>query len=170
MFKKKTPEANKSLTPASASQQEALGTAQADAPSTRRCTVIAENTLFTGDIHIDGNIHIYGKFHGNINLTDGLIHVMRSGLVEGELTAPEIIIDGRVEGTCTGDEIEILEHGIMEGVSRSAAFSIRPGGCFIGTSERIAAVAQAPEQVVKIKKGQAEKTEAATVVALAQGE
>lgn len=139
--------------------------------STRHCTVVAQNTLFTGNITLEGDMHVYGKILGNITLTNGILHVMRDGFIEGEFNAPSIIINGRVQGTCIGDKIEILEHGEMDGMSRSTAFSIRPGGCFIGHSERLTAALKEPqpEHTAKNKKNQRDKTvETSTVIALAQ--
>ena len=95
--------------------------------TSRRCTVIAHNTLFTGDIEIEGDIHIYGKVQGNITLKDGILYVMREGFIEGEFTSPSIVINGHVSGTCVGESVEIHEHGEMEGIVRGVAFSIRPG-------------------------------------------
>lgn len=125
----------------------------------RRCTVVAANTVFSGNTEIEGDIQVYGKMQGQIDLKDGILYVMRGGFIDGEFTAPSIIINGRVEGTCISENIEIHEHGEMEGISRSGSLSIRPGGSFIGQSERLATVKKEPEaeRVVKIKKNQSEK-------------
>lgn len=126
--------------------------------TSRRCTVIAQNTLFTGNVEIEGDIHVYGKMKGNINLKDGVLYVMREGFLEGEFTAPSVVINGRVLGTCVGESVEIQEHGEMEGIIRSVALSIRPGGCFVGNSERLAVKKEVePKRVVEIKKHQPEK-------------
>jgi len=139
----------------------------------RRCTVIASESVFIGSLEIDGDIHIYGKLTGTVMLKDGILHVMRNGFIEGDFAAPNIIINGRVLGTCASEKIEILEHGEMEGIIRTSALSIRPGGSFIGSSERmqIQIKAPEPERVVKIDKKQNEKTaEDAAVLSLAQGD
>lgn len=131
--------------------------------TSRRCTVIAHNTLFTGNIEIEGDIHIYGKVQGNITLKDGILYVMREGFIEGEFTSPSIVINGHVSGTCVGESVEIHEHGEMEGIVRGVAFSIRPGGCFVGKSERLAVKKETKSQrVVEMKKNPSEKTEEKT--------
>lgn len=101
----------------------------------QRATLIAKSAVFTGDINIEGDIHIWGKFTGNIRVKEGAIHVMHAGQVEGELLAPEIIIDGKVEGTCCATTLDILEHGELHGVSRCAGMTIQRGGQFVGQSE-----------------------------------
>ncbi|MCT4703357.1 polymer-forming cytoskeletal protein [Enterobacteriaceae bacterium H20N1] len=177
MFKKKNQELVGNNMSTNALTEHSAPAAESDkhvAPqSARRCTVVAQGTLFTGNINLEGDIHVYGKILGNINLTNGILHVMRDGFIEGEFTAPNIIINGNVQGTCIGEKIEILEHGEMNGLSRSAAFSIRPGGCFIGHSERLpeAQREKEPEHIFKMKKNQQDMAvEDATVIALVQGE
>jgi cytoskeletal protein CcmA (bactofilin family) len=176
MFKKK----NKDFTEEAAhlADPQAAAPAENEPAATpqlaRHCTVVAQNTLFTGDVKIEGDIHVYGRVVGNIILTDGILHVMRDGYIEGEFTAPNIIINGHAKGTCIGDKVEILEHGEIEGVCRSDQFSIRPGGSFIGTSERLSAGVKREmesERVVKIKKGPQDKpAEPSSAVAHALGE
>ena len=128
-------------------------------PEGRRCTIVAQNSVFSGNTEIEGDIQVYGKMKGHINLKEGILYVMRDGFIEGEFTAPGIVINGRVQGTCISENIEIHEHGVMEGISRSVALSIRPGGSFIGQAERLVVEAKDPEaeRVVKIKKTQPEK-------------
>lgn len=125
----------------------------------RRCTIIAQNTVFSGNTEMDGDMQVYGTVQGHINLKDGTLYVMRDGFIEGEFTAPNIIINGRVKGTCISENIEIHEHGVMDGISRSGALSIRPGGSFVGQSERLDVVKTEPEnpRVVKLKKPQGDK-------------
>ncbi|MCU6405922.1 hypothetical protein KW817_23455, partial [Enterobacter quasiroggenkampii] len=61
------------------------------------------------------------------------------------------LIDGVLTGTCTTEQLEILEHGELNGVCRASNFSIRKGGTFISQSEphapagKAAAAAQAPQ-------------------------
>jgi len=160
MFKKRNQETvEKTLAgaPTQAAVPPAEDLPDVSAHSARRSTVIAQGVIITGNIEIEGDIHIYGKVLGNITLTDGIVHVMRDGYIEGEFTAPTMMINGRVQGVCTGEKIELLEHGEMDGVIRSAAFSIRPGGCFTGSSERLPMEKQASEHPAKTKKGQREK-------------
>lgn len=101
----------------------------------QRATLIAKSAVFTGDIDIEGDIHIWGKITGNIRVKEGAIHVMHAGQVDGELLAPEIIIDGKVDGTCCATTLDILEHGELHGVSRCAGMTIQRGGQFVGQSE-----------------------------------
>lgn len=122
----------------------------------RRNTVIAKHSQFTGNIKVEGDVQVYGEVIGNIHVTEGTIRVMHAGRIEGELNAPEIIIDGTVEGTCNALSIDILEHGELRGISRSVNLAIKRGGVFVGQSEQIEkpqakAEKEAASRVVSIK-------------------
>ncbi|MDR0217643.1 MAG: polymer-forming cytoskeletal protein [Enterobacteriaceae bacterium] len=128
---------------------------------TRTNTVIAKNSIFKGDIEMEGDIQIWGKVVGNIRVKGGAIRVMHAGKVEGELNAPEIIIDGHVEGTCCAETLDILEHGELRGISRCGSMSIRRGGLFVGQSEQVENKKKAEtERVISIKENQAKEIQA----------
>ncbi|WP_025152847.1 bactofilin family protein [Morganella morganii] len=101
----------------------------------RQPTVISKETRLTGDIEISGNLQIWGKIKGQIKARSGSISIMQSGVVEGDIFAETLLIDGVLTGTCTTEQVEILEHGELNGVCRASNFSIRKGGTFIGQSE-----------------------------------
>ncbi|MCC8367155.1 polymer-forming cytoskeletal protein [Xenorhabdus sp. PB61.4] len=120
----------------------------------RANTIVAKNSVFKGDIEMEGDIQIWGKIIGNIRVKGGAIRVMHAGKVEGELIAPEIIIDGHVEGTCCAETLDILEHGELRGISRCGSMSIRRGGLFIGQSEQVEKEnkkKQEAERIISIK-------------------
>lgn len=122
-------------------------------PEQKMYTIIAKGTLFQGDITVEGDIQIWGKVTGNINVKDGVIRIMHAGQVEGELTAPDIIIDGFVDGICAANNLDILEHGELRGTSRCGSMSIKRGGVFTGQSEQVQSQAKsvAQQRVVSIK-------------------
>ncbi|PHM46352.1 membrane protein [Xenorhabdus mauleonii] len=124
-------------------------------------TVIAKNSVFKGDIDMEGDIQVWGKIVGNIRVKGGAIRIMHAGKVEGELNAPEIIIDGHVDGTCCADTLDILEHGELKGISRCGSMSIRRGGLFVGQSEQVENKKKPEmERVVSIKDSQGDKSKA----------
>ncbi|UFH69504.1 polymer-forming cytoskeletal protein [Morganella morganii] len=117
----------------------------------RQPTVISKETRLTGDLEISGNLQIWGKIKGQIKARSGTVSIMQSGVVEGDIIAEILLIDGVLTGTCTAEQAEILEHGELNGICRASAFSIRKGGTFIGQSEpyvpagKAIAAAQAPQ-------------------------
>lgn len=98
-------------------------------------TIIASGTVLKGNINLEGDIQIYGIVIGDISVTEGTIKLMRSGNIEGNLTATHITVDGCINGVCVSEHLEILEHGRLKGIVKGSNFSIKKGGVFIGQSE-----------------------------------
>ena len=115
--------------------------------TTKTNTIIAAGTQLTGDVRLDGDFQIYGGVTGDIIVSDGTIRLMRSGKIEGNLTAPHITVDGRIEGVCISDHLEILENGRLNGIVKGSNFSIKKGGVVIGQSE----ITEEPASQNKVK-------------------
>ncbi|CNH40603.1 Integral membrane protein CcmA involved in cell shape determination [Yersinia thracica] len=115
--------------------------------SAKTNTIIAVGTKLKGNINLDGDIQIYGVVIGDIAVNEGTLRLMRSGHIEGNLTAPHITVDGRVEGVCVSDHLEILENGRLNGIVKGSNFSIKKGGVFIGQSE----ITEDPASLTKTK-------------------
>lgn len=101
----------------------------------RQPTVISKEARLTGDIDLSGNLQIWGKITGQIKARSGTVSIMQSGVVDGDIIAETLLIDGVLSGTCSVEQLEILEHGELNGICRASNFSIRKGGIFIGQSE-----------------------------------
>lgn len=101
----------------------------------RQVTVISKKTSLTGDIEFNGDLQICGKVKGQIKSTSGTVSIMRSGLVEGDVFAETVLIDGSLVGSCNAKQLDILEHGELKGICRVSNLAIRKGGSFIGQSE-----------------------------------
>ncbi|MCK1969810.1 polymer-forming cytoskeletal protein [Franconibacter sp. IITDAS19] len=98
-------------------------------------TVVAADVRFEGNITAAGQVYIYGAVYGNIDSSGGIIKIMRSGLVEGNITSRELIVDGTVNGQCRSESIDIYEHGKIHGAIAYATLSIKKGGALVGQSE-----------------------------------
>ena len=64
-------------------------------------TLVSRDTEIVGDIHFNGNLDIEGRVRGNIIATagkDAVVRVVDKGLVEGEIHAPSVIVNGTVTG------------------------------------------------------------------------
>lgn len=70
-------------------------------------TVIASGMRFEGNIIAAGNVDIYGTVSGDIDAKENQIKIMTGGLLEGNITCRELVIDGCVIGQCSSDTIEI---------------------------------------------------------------
>lgn len=64
-------------------------------------TLVSRDTEVVGDIHFSGTLDIEGLVRGNVIAQpgkDALVRVVDAGSVEGEIRAPAIVINGRVDG------------------------------------------------------------------------
>ncbi|EKN6407228.1 polymer-forming cytoskeletal family protein [Yersinia enterocolitica] len=135
MFKKKASSYDKVSPMTNSSLQSTASLSHSPSDTAKTNTIIAVGTKLKGDINLDGDIQIYGVVTGDIVVNEGILRLMRSGHIEGNLTAPHITVDGRVEGVCVSDHLEILENGRLNGIVKGSNFSIKKGGIFIGQSE-----------------------------------
>ncbi|CNF96477.1 bactofilin family protein [Yersinia similis] len=147
MFKKKINSNNEGSSIVNIPDQTSMPLSNTSQDHAKNNTIIAAGTQLKGNINLDGNIQIYGVVMGDIIVNEGSIRLMRSGQIEGNLTAPHITVDGRVEGVCISDDLEILEHGRLKGIVKGSNFSIKKGGIFVGQSE----ITEEPVSQVKSK-------------------
>lgn len=82
-------------------------------------TLISNKTKITGDIHFSGGIHIDGHVTGTIRAeddADGVVRISNLGVVEGDVVAPHVIVNGRVNGDVySSKHIELAEKASIKG-------------------------------------------------------
>ena len=69
--------------------------------SSNSTTLVSRDTEIVGDLKFSGNLDIEGIVRGNIIAVDGkdaVVRVVDKGLVEGEIRAPSVIVNGSVMG------------------------------------------------------------------------
>lgn len=129
-------------------------------------TVISHEVRFEGKIIATGQVYIYGQVVGNIESTGGIIKIMRNGLVEGNISCRELIVDGTVSGECKSESIDIYENGRINGAMSYSALAIKKGGAFVGHSSLIPVV----EKKTNVVELAAEKISAVTPENIAAAE
>lgn len=81
-------------------------------------TLIAEGVEINGDIRVTGGIQIDGRINGSVisDDKDALIRVSETGSVRGEIKAPNIMLNGRIEGNVfSGSHLELAEKADVAG-------------------------------------------------------
>lgn len=82
-------------------------------------TLISRSTEVTGDVFFSGTLEIEGKVRGNVYADEGSsaeVRVRESGLVQGEIKVPSVVINGLVEGDVySSKHIEIAAKGRVVG-------------------------------------------------------
>lgn len=116
-------------------------------------TVVASGVRFDGNICSSGMIYIYGTIVGNVESENGIVKVMRSGQVEGNIICRELIVDGLVKGECCCSAIDVYENGRIDGNIRYAHLSIKKGGVFCGQAQvESKLIKQDEPKIIEMKK------------------
>lgn len=63
-----------------------------------KTSLIAVGATLEGDMRFQGAVQIDGRVIGNLMASEGLVRISVGGVVEGEVRAPHIVIDGEVVG------------------------------------------------------------------------
>lgn len=100
-------------------------------------SLVSRNARIEGDIRGNENINIEGYIKGSINL-NGDVFVAVSGVVEADIEAINVYIEGRVIGNITArDNLEIQSSGKMMGDITARSIDIKEGSTFEGRSHMI---------------------------------
>jgi len=73
-------------------------------------TIITSCMKVTGNLDGTDTIHIDGHVIGNINVNNTLV-IGKSGIVEGDIEAKNVIINGELKGTIKCEHLEVMETG-----------------------------------------------------------
>jgi cytoskeletal protein CcmA (bactofilin family) len=82
-------------------------------------TLIAENTRVAGDVRFGDQLYVNGHVEGDIRAEEGsdaLLVISDVGSVKGEIDAPMVIVNGRVEGNVrAGTRVELAANARISG-------------------------------------------------------
>jgi cytoskeletal protein CcmA (bactofilin family) len=70
-------------------------------------TIIGQQTQVEGDLHFTGGLHIDGRIKGNVIAENGsgsVLTVSENGSIEGDVTVPNVILNGSVAGDVHSEE------------------------------------------------------------------
>lgn len=82
-------------------------------------TLISSRTVIQGDVHFSGGLHVDGKVHGRVVAepgSEGVIRLSEVGEIKGDVVAPHIIINGKVQGDVRASaHLELAENACITG-------------------------------------------------------
>ncbi len=82
-------------------------------------TLVARDTTIVGDIHFSGSLDVEGLVQGSIYAEEGkdaLVRIIDKGLVQGEIRAPSVVVNGMVEGDVYSTKhLELAAKGRVQG-------------------------------------------------------
>lgn len=64
-------------------------------------TLIGAGTRIEGDVHFAGGLHVDGHVRGNVQScakADDTLSISDSGVIEGSVAAPHVVLNGAVQG------------------------------------------------------------------------
>jgi cytoskeletal protein CcmA (bactofilin family) len=74
-------------------------------------TLIGRSARIQGDVEFSGGLHIDGQVTGNVRVVPGgaaSVSVSEQGLIEGSVEAPQVVLNGTVNGDIFASERVVL--------------------------------------------------------------
>src|SRR5262245_54192411 len=95
-------------------------------------STIGEDLTITGDVTSKGEIHVRGKILGDVQCVALVLD--ESGTLEGNVTAEDVIVRGRLVGSVRARRIALQANAEVEAVLHHESLSLERGTIFEGES------------------------------------
>jgi len=106
-------------------------------------SLFSKKVSIVGDIQGNEDIHVEGRFKGSIKIS-GNIFVGQTGVVEADVEADNIIIQGKINGNVVArQQLEIQALGQLIGDCSAQSIDIKEGAIFEGRSNMLRPAATA---------------------------
>jgi cytoskeletal protein CcmA (bactofilin family) len=87
--------------------------------SARIDTLIGQGTVINGDLIFSGGLHVDGTIKGNVSAEEGstaLLILSEFGRIEGEVTVPNMVLNGEIVGDVFGStRVELASKSRIKG-------------------------------------------------------
>src|SRR6266481_4576443 len=108
------------------------GTAASAVPTGEQAT-IGKSLIVKGELTGSESLYIDGRVEGTINLPGNRVTVGRNGQVAANITAREIVVQGRIVGNVTAsDRLDVRSEGSLTGDVVAQRISVEDGAFFKG--------------------------------------
>lgn len=121
-------------------------------PASAEQATIGKSLVIKGEVTGSESLYIDGRVEGSINLAGNRVTVGRNGVVAANITAREIVVQGKVRGNMTAsDRVDIRNEGSLTGDVVAQRISIEDGAYFKGGIDIRKAGAQGKEPQAETK-------------------
>src|SRR5713226_2125319 len=108
------------------------GTAGSAVPTGEQAT-IGKSLIVKGELTGSESLYIDGRVEGTINLPGNRVTVGRNGQVSANVTAREVVVQGRIVGNVTASErLDVRSEGSLTGDVVAQRISVEDGAFFKG--------------------------------------
>lgn len=97
-------------------------------------SIIAQDMHLLGNIVCDGTIDFDGKIDGNIRCST--LNVRKNGAVNGEITADDVFVYGKVKGVIRAKNVYLFAASNVEGIVMHESIAIEDGAFLDGKLKR----------------------------------
>ena len=112
--------------------------------TTGTTSLLSKKVKIEGDIQGDEDLRVEGHFKGTIKVV-GDFFVGQSGVVEADVEANNIVIQGQITGNVLArKQLEIQSSGQLLGDCKAKSIDIREGAIFEGRSNMIRSTVSPP--------------------------
>jgi len=95
--------------------------------------VIGKSLIIKGEITGTESVFVDGRVEGSINLPGNRVTVGRNGVVEADVSAKEVVVQGKVNGNINaGELVEIRNGGAVVGDVSTVRISVEDGAFIKG--------------------------------------
>ena len=104
-------------------------------PAARISTVIGEQAEIHGDLHFAGGLHIDGRVVGDVlcgDDPDALLTISEHGEVVGTVRAPQLVLNGTVDGDLYVDRLELAARARITGDAHYGVLEMAVGATVDG--------------------------------------
>ncbi len=98
-------------------------------------STIAPVVTVTGHIVCVGALEVHGRIKGDIHASK--LVIAAGALVDGEVTAEDVIVDGEFKGTLRANTVKLTSSAVINGEVHTRSLSIDQGAQFEGVSRRL---------------------------------
>ncbi|PYX94195.1 MAG: cell shape determination protein CcmA [Acidobacteria bacterium] len=118
---------------AAMSESPLVRTSLAASASAEQAATIGKSLVVKGEVTGSESLYIDGKVEGTINLPGNRVTVGRNGQVAANITAREIVVQGRIVGNVTAsDRLDVRSEGSLTGDVVAQRISVEDGAFFKG--------------------------------------